>query len=166
MGDVLDIRRRDDRGTHLWIADPKAGGGFQVPVSIRARAALDAWYDVRNLEPRDYVFARRRLAETESDRRNGMRQMLKRYCRLANVPYGRKLGGLTFHWSTRRTGLTRMLTRGVDLGTAQKIGRWKTADVVLSAYHELIDDEAQKAVDAVGPRLVSRSIPVTGKKAG
>lgn len=165
MGDVLDIKRTHDKGAHLWIADPKSGGGFPVNISSRARAALDAWYDIREIEPNGYVFARRRRADTERDRRNGIRQMLERYCRIAAVPFGRKDGGLTFHWATRRTGLTRMLTRKVDLGTAQKIGRWKTPGVVLSVYHELIDKEAQKAVDAVGPRR-SRPIPESGRKAG
>lgn len=154
MGDLLDVKRTDDHKKTLWIGDPKAGGGFEVPISTRARAALDAWYkDPAYRKTKDYVFMRRRQAKTARDRRNGIRQMLERYCGLTDppVPYGRKNGGITFHWATRRTGLTRMLTRKVDLGTAQKIGRWKTPDVVLGVYHELIDDVAHAAVNSVGP---------------
>jgi integrase len=149
LGDLLDLKRSDDRGDRMWVADPKAGGGFAPPISTRARQALDAWYQRRRLKPTDYLFPRRRVAKTERDRRNGVRQMLQRYCREADVPYGRAKGGITFHWATRRTGLTRMLTRGVDLGTAQKVGRWKTPDVVLTVYHELIDEAAHAAVNAV-----------------
>lgn len=154
MGDLLDAKRTDDHKETIWIADPKAGGGFEVPVSTRARKALDAWYcDPTYPKTGEYIFARRRVAKTERDRRNGIRQMLERCCADADppVPYGRQKGGITFHWATRRTGLTRMLTRNVDLGTAQKIGRWKTPDVVLGVYHELVDEVAHAAVNAVGP---------------
>jgi hypothetical protein len=43
-----------------------------------------------------------------------------------------------------------MLVNQVDLGTVQKLGRWKTADVVLGIYHELIDAHARRAVESVG----------------
>lgn len=153
LTDVLDLHRDDDRGETVWIGDPKAGGGFEVPLSTRARAALDAHYaSAGPLRPRDYIFARRRVAKKEHDRRGAIRKMLARYCALASppVPYGRANDGIVFHWATRRTGLTRMLTRGVDLGTAQKVGRWKHPGVVLGVYHELIDDIAHAAVNVVG----------------
>jgi integrase len=154
--DILDATRADDHKTTLWIGDPKAGGGFEVPISTRARKALDAHYKTlpKKRPAPDYIFARRRTAKTERDRRSVIRKMLATYCAEASppVPYGRTRGGITFHWATRRTGLTRMLTRKVDLGTAQKIGRWKTPDVVLGVYHELIDDVAHAAVNVVGPR--------------
>ena len=153
LGDILDLRRRDDHGDRVWIADPKAGGGFDVPISKRVRAALDThYYSTRELEPADFIFRRRRLAKTERDRRGSIRQMLEAACLEAGIPYGRAAGGLTFHWATRRTGATRMLTRGVDPGTVQKVGRWKSAQVVLGIYHELIDDRAREAVEAVGPK--------------
>jgi hypothetical protein len=153
--DLLDVKRADDHGATLWIADPKAGGGFAVPISTRARKALNAYYATLPKAAKDdaaLIFARRRMAATERDRRSAIRKMLATYCALADppVPYGRRAGGITFHWATRRTGLTRMLTRGVDLGTAQKVGRWKTPDVVLGVYHALVDDVAHAAVNAVG----------------
>lgn len=146
LSDVLDLRWEDLHGRSVWIADPKAGGGFEVPLSARARAAL-ARVPKNGSE---YIFAARRVAKTARDRRNGIRQMLERYCAAADppIPYGRRRG-LTFHWSTRRTGTTRMLTRGVDPGTVQKVGRWKTAGVVLGIYHELLDDKARAAVETV-----------------
>lgn len=148
MGDVLDAKRADRNENVLWIPDPKAGGGFWVPLSKRAQKALDQVPD----DGTEYYFSRRRRAETQRDRRNGIRQMLERYCGMAGIPFGKKNGGLTFHWSTRRTGTTRMLTRGHDIGTVQKVGRWKTPGVVLGIYHELIDEKATAAVEAVKPR--------------
>lgn len=150
LSDILDVTWADDHGTSLWIADPKVGGGFDVPLSTRARQALDRIKPRRNLS--QPIFARRRVAKTARDRRNGIRQMLERYCARATppIPFGRRNGGLSFHWATRRTGSTRMLTRGVDVGTVQKVGRWKTPTVVLGIYHELIDDKARAAVETVG----------------
>jgi integrase len=160
LSDVLDVKWEDDHGDRIWIADPKAGGGFEVPISKRTRQALAALS--KNGSP--YIFARRRVARTERDRRNGIRQMLERYCALVDppIPFGRRRGGLTFHWATRRTGATRMLVNHVDIGTVQKIGRWKKPDVVLGIYHELIDEHARAAVDLVGRR--SRHIPAGRKK--
>ena len=84
--------------------------------------------------------------------------MLKRACLKAGIPYGRKAGGITFHWATRRTGATRMLQRGVDLKTVQAIGHWKSADVVLDIYAETTSRAARQAVELVGS-LPKRSRP-------
>lgn len=153
LSDILDLKWDDWKGDRIWIADPKANGGFEVPLSKRTQKALAAV--PKNSSP--YIFARRRIAESERDRRSAIRHMLQRACAAADppVPYGRVRGGITFHWATRRTGATRMLTRGVDPGTTQKIGRWKTPAVVLSIYHELIDDTARAAVETVKPRRKS-----------
>jgi hypothetical protein len=153
LTDLLDLTRGNDHGATLYIADPKSGGGFEVPVSTRARTALNAHYaKLPKMMPTAYVFARRRVAKTERDRRREIQKALAKYCAASvpPVPYGRATGGIVFHWATRRTGLTRMLTRGVDLGTAQKVGQWKTPDVVLGVYHELIDEVAHAAVNVVG----------------
>lgn len=152
LSDILDLRRRDDHGDALWVADPKAGGGFAVPVSSRLRLALDAVYAAQTPQPDDYIFARRRVAKTERDLRNGIRQMLEKGCKDAGLLYGRAGGGLTFHWATRRTGATRMLSRGANPGTVQKVGRWKTASIVLDIYHELIDSDARRAVESISKR--------------
>jgi hypothetical protein len=163
LNDLLDITRAHDEGTQIWIADPKAGGGFYVPVSRRARAALDAIPD----DESGYYFSRRRISDkaSDKDRRNGVKQMLRWACKRAGVKYGRAQGGITFHWATRRTGITRMLSRKVPLATVQKVARSKDGRVVLSVYHELIGKDAHQAVNAVAPRAEkpaahSRSIPV------
>lgn len=150
LSDILDVKWTDRHGDRLWIGDPKAGGGFDALLSKRTRKALDQV----PANSSDYIFARRRRASTERDRRHGIAQMLKRACVAATpkVPYGRLQGGITFHWATRRTGATRMLTRGHDVGTVQKIGRWKKPDVVLGIYHELIDEAQRAAVESVGRR--------------
>lgn len=160
FSDILDLKWSDYHDNRFWVADPKAGGGFAVPASARVRKALKAM-------PRtsaEYIFAHRRHAETEHDRRSAFRNALRRYCERARpkVPYGRAIGGITFHWATRRTGATRMLTRGVDPGTVQKVGRWKTAGLVLDIYHELLDDKARDAVEVVGKR--ARPFPRHSRK--
>jgi hypothetical protein len=145
LSDVLDVKWTDRRGTTIWIADPKTGGGFEAPLSARTRAALK--HVTRGKSP--YIFARRRAGETARARRAVVRKMLERYCHRTTpkIPYGRDRGGLTFHWATRRTGATRMLVGGVDPGTVQKVGHWKRPDVVLSIYHALVDEKARAAVE-------------------
>lgn len=155
LSDLLDLKRADDHGSRMFIADPKTGDHLEVPISRRARKALDALYKARPESV--YIFARRRVADKERDRRGVIRKMLARACEAAGVPYGRKVGGITFHWATRRTGLTRMLANGVNPGAAQKIGGWKTTDVMMTIYHELTDEEGAAAVNMVGRH--SRRIP-------
>jgi integrase len=146
LSDIIDLKRSDDHGTQLWIANPKTGEGFYAPISKRLRKALDAMPEPD--EDQIYLFPNRRVASTERDRRNGVRQMLERYCEQADVKYGR-VHGLTFHWATRRTAATRMLSRGVPLATVQKVGHWADATVLLGIYHELIGDEDRRAVEAI-----------------
>jgi len=156
LGDILDLRRDDDDGRWLYIRDPKdpsQGAPYRVPVSKRLRKAL-----CQVEENGEYYFPRRRIAQTERDRRNTIRQMLEYACARAGVDYGRAKGGITFHWATRRTGATRMIRRKVDLKTVQAIGHWKTADVVLDIYAEAHPKAAQAAVELVGA-FPSRSRP-------
>jgi integrase len=148
LGDILDLKREDDDGTHLYISDPKdpnQSEPYRVPISTRLRKALDA---VPERGP--FYFPRRRIAMTERDRRNTIRQMLESACAKAGVPYGRAHGGITFHWATRRTGATRMIQANVDLKTVQAIGHWKTADVMLDIYAEADPKAARAAVELVG----------------
>lgn len=159
LNDLLDIKREHDEGHQIWIDDPKAGGGFYVPVSRRARRYLDR---IKG-DGRGYYFARRRISDkaSEHQRRNAVKRMLQGYCKKADVAYGRK-DGITFHWATRRTGITRMLSNKVPLATVQKVARSKDGRVVLSVYHELIGKDAIDAVNAVEPktkRVRSRSVP-------
>lgn len=164
LNDLLDIKREHDEKTQIWIADPKSGGGYYAPVSRRARKALDAIPDDKS----GYYFSRRRISDkaTEHQRRNAVKQMLRWACKRAGVKYGRGTG-IIFHWATRRTGATRMLSRKVPLATVQKVGRWKDPRVLLSIYHDMIDKDARDAVNSVGPakkrKPRSRSIHVAEK---
>lgn len=147
LGDILDLRREDDDGKYLYFSDPKdpqQSEPYRVPVSKRLRAALR-----KVPENGPYYFPRRRLAVTDRDRRNTIRQMLQYACERAHLPFGRAKNGLTFHWATRRTGATRMIQRKVDLKTVQAIGHWKTADVVLDIYAEANPKAAKAAVELV-----------------
>jgi len=148
LGDILDLRRDDDNGRFLYIRDPKdptQSEPYSVPISKRLRKALDA---VPENGP--FYFPKRRIARTERDRRNTIRQMLQAACERADIPYGRAKNGITFHWATRRTGATRMIQRKVDLKTVQAIGHWKTADVVLDIYTDTNQKASRAAVEVVG----------------
>jgi len=145
LGDCLDLRWQDDRGKTLWIADPKVGGGYAVPVSSRLRTALDAL-------PRtgEYVFAARRRFPTDARRRRGVAQMLEAACLRAGLPAGRAAHGLTWHWATRRTAATRLIQAGEDLATVQALGHWRDPSIVLGIYSEADPRQVAAAAERIG----------------
>jgi integrase len=160
LGDILDLRREDDRGATLYIRDPKdpqQGSPYEVPVSKRLRLALDAVQATSS----PYFFPRRRRAESEAGRRMVVRSALERACAKANLDYGRKKGGITFHWGTRRTGATRMIQRHVDIKTVQAVGHWKRPTVVLDIYAETTTAAMKAAVEAVSD---SQPVPARGRR--
>jgi integrase len=166
LGDILDLQRSDDRGDEIDIRDPKNGEPLKVPVSTRLRAALDAL----PIDPDapTWYFPGRRGAETERDRRGGYAKALQRACVRAGVPYGRGLG-VTFHWSTRRTGATRMIRQGGEkaIGVVQQIGGWKDPTVLIGIYQETITAEMRAAVETVAPKRRAAKlqlVPAKGKK--
>lgn len=122
LSNVMNLSRAEDKRTYLALVDSKTGP-YEVPLSTRARQALDAL-------PKKgaYYFPHRRVAKTERDRRGAIRQLLQRACQRAKVPYGRAVGGVTFHTATRATGATRLLRAGVDPKTVQSIGNWASFD--------------------------------------
>lgn len=134
LGDCLDLRRVDDHGAKLWIAQTKTGEGRWVPCSTRLRAALDA---IPKRGSARYYFAHRRL-DTPQRSAYAVRQMLERACAHCTPPivYGRARGGLTWHWATRRTTATRLALAGKPLPTIQAAGGWRTAQMVLDIYAE------------------------------
>lgn len=148
LSDILELRRVDDKGAVLYIGETKNDQPYEVPVSTRLRKALD-----RLEVDGEYYFPRRREAKTARDRRAAIRLMLRRTCKALKIPYGRKRGGLTFHWATRRTGATRMIQRGVDVRTVQEIGNWKHPSMLLQIYAESNAAARKKAVDLVGRRV-------------
>lgn len=169
LGDILDLRRADDHRTTLDVRDPKNGQPLTVPISPRLRRALDAV----PVGESTFYFPGRRGAATERDRRGGYAKALKRACARAGVPYGRAVGGLTFHWSTRRTGATRMIRKGGEkaIGVVQQIGGWKDPTVLIGIYQETITPEMVAAVETVAPAaLTPQPRPLTivrrGKKQG
>lgn len=148
LGDILDLRREDDRGKTLYIQHPKAShdsSPYTVPVSTRLRKALNALPKAG-----DWYFPHRRHAPTDAARRCSVRTALERACEVVKVPYGRKRNGITFHWATRRTGATRMLQAGAKLKAVQEVGHWKRPDVMLDIYAESTSKEARRAVELVG----------------
>ncbi len=162
LSDILDLRRQDDKGDVLWIRAPKGGRSYAVPVSVRLRKALK-----RLPLNGEFYFPGRREAKTARDRRAAIRQMLKRTCKALGIPYGRKQGGITFHWATRRTGATRMIQRGIDVRTVQEIGNWKQADVLLQIYSESNAEARKRAVEAVShQRRRTKAGPVLVAQAG
>lgn len=122
LSNVLNLTRAENHGTYLALVDSKTGP-YEVPLSARARKALAAIPDTG-----PYYFAHRRTAKTERDRRGVIRRMLQRACAVVKIPYGRAIGGITFHTATRATGATRLLRAGVDPKTVQSIGNWSSFD--------------------------------------
>lgn len=154
---VVNLRRDEFKGTHLALRDSKTGP-YEVPLSARARKALASLP-----EAGQYFFPHRRAAKTDRDRRGAIRLWLRRMCEQAGVPYGRAIGGITFHTGTRATGATRMLQRGHDLRTVQEVGNWGD---IRSVQEYLHTDRAhvRAAVESIGaPTRVLRAETSTSK---
>ena len=150
LGDILDLRWEDDHGKTLYIRDPKdptQGRPYSVPISARLRQALDQLGKQRG--PGPYIFPKRRTSARPSHWARAVRMALQAACVAARIDYGRKHGGITFHWATRRTGATRMLQRGAELKAVQAIGHWKRPDVMLEIYAEASSQAARQAVELV-----------------
>jgi integrase len=152
LGDLLELTRDDRDGRWLYVKDPKGGEPAEVALSPRAAAALD-----RVPATSAYYFAKFRRAENPRDWPGSVRQRMEYLCREADVPYGKKAVGLTFHWSTRRTGATRLLVkRGVPLPAVQAQGMWKTPDVLLDIYAEADRRDKLRAVSPFPRRSRAR----------
>lgn len=141
LGDLLDLERADRAGKWLYVKDPKSGDGFSVALSPRAIRALNA------IRAERYYFAKFRRAQNPRDWVRSVQKRLKLLCEKADLPYGRKTGGITFHWATRRTGATRMLmAKRVPLPVVQRLGNWKHPDVLLDIYAEAGKNDLLAAV--------------------
>lgn len=157
LGDILDLQRSDQRGIWLTVRAPKGGAAYEVPLSKRAVDALK-----RLPDDGPYFFASLRRTPYASHRRSIVRHRLSSLCRRAKppVPFGRTRNGVTFHWSTRRTGATRLLVKHRQPVTiVQRLGNWKTPTVLLEIYAEAQRDDLLAAVGQ------SQSIPVKKRKA-
>jgi integrase len=155
VGDVLDLKREHDKRKHLVFYDTKANISTTPPVSSRLRKILDA-LPVTS----EYYFPSRRRAQPRH-RVGALRKAVYRACRLAKVPYGRKQGGITLHWATRSTGVTRMLREGGEgsVKAVATIGGWKRPDVMLTKYLHASTAQMAALVEAVGrkPRKQRRA---------
>lgn len=149
LGDCLDLRRDDDEGTMVTIRYPKNGDPLTVPVSTSLRAALDA-VPVDPDAP-EWYFPRRRVAKDDQARTRGYIKAIARACRDATppIPYGKKAGGITFHWGTRMTGATRMIHRGGDgvIAHVAKVGGWKSTAVLLEIYQKTVTEDMRRVVE-------------------
>jgi len=147
LGDLLDLKRSDRARGWLYVADPKSGEPYEVALSARAAKALNA------ITSGPYYFEKFRKAENPRDWPGSVRQRLQRLCERVHIPYGRKAGGLTFHWATRRTGATRLLVkRKAPLPAVQRQGNWKTPDVLLDIYAEADRQDQRRAVGGLTRR--------------
>lgn len=142
LGDVLDVQRTDRARGWIYVADPKSGEPYEVVLTPRAAKALDA---IPNTGP--YYFAKFRRAENPRDWRGSVSQRLERLCGEAGIRYGKKAGGLTFHWATRRTGAYRLVVKKKrSIPAVQRQGNWKTPDVLLGIYAEANREDQRKAI--------------------
>lgn len=154
LSNVLNLKRSEYKRTHLALEDSKTGP-YDVPLSDRARKALDQL-------PKDgeYFFPHRRVAAAASGRRSIIRVLLLKACAKTSppIPYGRAIGGITWHTATRATGATRMLQAGHDPKTVQRVGNWHSFDQ-MGEYLETDDARMHAAVNAVGNPNPKSQIP-------
>lgn len=146
LGSLLSLTWRDDKTTHLVFRKSKNSTTYKVPVSTRLRTALEA---VRGRDP-VHVFGHRRTAGQARDWRTIVGNMLERACARADVPFGRKAGGITFH-SFRHTGASRMIAAGVDIRTVQELGGWSDIRLLMRYLHPTTDAK-RRAVELVSKR--------------
>jgi integrase len=154
LSNAINLSREEDKGTHLDLVDSKTGP-YTVPVSTRARAALDALPKTGK-----YFFPHRRTAKKPRDVRGAIRRLLERACNRCTppVPYGRAIAGITWHTATRASGATRMLQHGVDPRTVQGIGNWASLQQ-MGDYLQTDDVRKRSAVELIGrnPHVIGTS---------
>tara|TARA_R110000868_G_scaffold27580_2_gene104439 strand:- start:1773 stop:2873 length:1101 start_codon:yes stop_codon:yes gene_type:complete len=147
MGDLLDLQRADRVGDWIYIRDSKNGTSADVPLSPRAARVLDA---IDHDHDQAHYFQKFRQAQNPRDWRGAVRQRLERLCLKAGVPFGKAEDGVTFHGATRKTGATKLIVeQRVPLAVVQRIGLWKSPDVMLRIYAEAQRDDLAAAVGQV-----------------
>lgn len=144
LGDARTLEREHDRSTYLDIVDPKTGRPYKVPISPRLRLALNALP-----ERSPYYFGRRYARQWKPMGEATAFDLFAELCERADVPHGRKAGGVTFH-ALRHTGATRAASV-VKLSVVQKLGGWSSLKQ-LARYDHPDDPEMVRAVAAIGSR--------------
>lgn len=152
LSDVIDLRKVDVERGALRALDPKNGVEIDVPLSPRVRAAIAALPENSSA----YLFPHRRTAEAddpaeaEAKRVHSYVTLCRRVAHRAGVDWGKKVGGNTFHWSTRRTGAIRLLRTGTSsdiVSVVQAIGGWVGSEMLLKEYNEVTQDEMRAAIE-------------------
>ncbi len=141
----------DGRVTALvWEAEKvKARRPHEVPLVGRAQEIVQDLWDHRRLDCR-WLFQidGRPIGQLTSE--------LRRACRRAGVPYGRR-DGFVFH-HTRHSCLTNLAAEGVPDSVARSISGHRTASV--HARYQITQDAAKRAaLEAVNSRLAARARP-------
>jgi integrase len=142
--DARRLKVEHDHGAHLVLVDTKVET-YKVPVSTRLRAALDV------LEPKDgFYFPRKYGGKWAPMNPNTAFLLFRAICDRADVPNGRKAGGVTYH-ALRHTGATRA-AKHVKLTAVQGLGGWKSL-TQLERYDHPDDPKLVRGVNAIGSRL-------------
>lgn len=161
MASILDLQQSDRKGGWIRVNDPKSGNPYDVALSARCAAALDAI----TVKGDAYYFDRYRGAKTARDRRSRVRRAVKLLCKRADVLYGKAKGGLTFHWATRRTGATKLVVdKKAPIPAVMKQGNWVKPNVLLEIYADADKAAQRKAIDSLTPH--SRGKRKTPVKSG
>ena len=142
LTNVIMLQREQDHETYTTVLEPKTGTSYKVPVSVRLRQALDAL----PLDGPAYFPAG--ATRPPTTRNNAVRLAFETLCRAADIPVGRRAGGLTFH-CLRHTGASRMLEAGVDIETVRRIGGWANY-TQLQKYLHPTDVASRAAVETIG----------------
>ena len=142
LTNVIMLQREQDHETYITVLEPKTGTSYKVPVSVRLRQALDA------LPPDGPAYFPAWATRPPTTRTNVVRVAFETLCRAADIPVGRRDGGLTFH-CLRHTGASRMLEAGVDIETVRRIGGWANY-TQLQKYLHPTDEASRAAVESIG----------------
>ena len=142
LSNVVALQRAQDHGAYITVLGPKTGRSYKVPVSSRLREALDA-VPVRG--PAYFSWAN---IASNTKRVGAVIRVFGKLCVRAQIPIGRRTGGVTFH-CLRHTGASRMLEAGVDIETVRLIGGWANYEM-LQRYVHPTDAARRAAVETIG----------------
>lgn len=153
LSNIKDLKRERDYGGYLHVEKSKNMEPYDVPLSRRARAALDTQLATLP-EDEPYIFPKRWDKRGGAISVNTVWRIFHKLCAKADVPVGRKVRGVTFH-ALRHTGATRMLENKVNPIAVMEIGGW-TDIRQLTRYGHTTDRTKRAAVNAIAP-LTPRS---------
>ncbi|HJS76759.1 MAG TPA: tyrosine-type recombinase/integrase [Burkholderiales bacterium] len=146
LGDLLDLERGERDGSWLRVKHAKNGSDYEAALSPRALTLLKKLEAATDAA---FYFAKFRVARDERDWLGSVRQRFEYLCKKAGLAYGRRRGGLTFHWATRKTGATRyLIDKKKPLPAVQAQGNWKHPEMLLRIYAEARREDQLQMVGA------------------